>query len=65
MKHETRTPSAPKAWATPTIAHIGSVASLTAALGSSSRPDQSEFPQIQAHTGSFDICINHRPDSTC
>ena len=50
----------------PKLGKIGTVASLTAALGTSSREDQNEFagPQIQ-NSGSFDICTNRNEDEIC
>jgi len=45
---------------------IAAVASLTAAMGSGSHADQSEYPQSFPPTsGSIDLCHNANPDETC
>ena len=50
----------------PELKRVGSVAGLTAALGSGSREDQSDFPgRFPPSTGSFDVCHNNSPDTTC
>ena len=50
----------------PKLGKIGTVASLTAALGSGSQADQSEWPQLfPPNGGSFDLCHNDDPDETC
>ena len=53
----------------PSFEEVGGVATLTAAFGSDPRADFSEFPQIPAATGSFDVCDPNRadsdPDSNC
>ena len=43
-------------YTTPLLEEVGGVATLTAAFGSDPRADFSEFPQIPAATGSFDLC---------
>ena len=48
-------------YVSPKLVELGAVGQLTAALGSSTRPDFSSFPQIPASTGSFDICPNSDP----
>ena len=45
-----------KTYNAPVLNEVGAVATLTAAFGSSTRRDFSEFPQVQAGTGSFDVC---------
>lgn len=45
-----------KIYETPCLEAFGSVASLTAAFGTDPAPDVSEFPEIPADHGSFDIC---------
>lgn len=50
-----------KPYTTPVIVVLGAVEEVTAALGTSARPDFSVFPQIPASTGSFDICPNGQP----
>ena len=45
-----------KIYHSPAIDEVGGIATLTAAFGTSTRPDFSEFPQIPAATGSFDLC---------
>ncbi|WP_420457507.1 hypothetical protein [Rubrivirga sp.] len=45
-----------KTYTTPSLEAVGSITSLTAAFGTDPAPDVSEFPQIPAETGSFDIC---------
>ncbi|WP_420457506.1 hypothetical protein [Rubrivirga sp.] len=45
-----------KTYEAPRLETFGGVASLTAAFGTDPAPDVSEFPQIPAETGSFDIC---------
>ena len=49
-----------KLYVTPAIDEVGGVAGLTAAFGSSTRRDFSEFPEVQASTGSFDLCDENR-----
>lgn len=52
----------------PALDEIGSVAGLTAAFGTDPRMDFSEFPDIPADTGSFDVCDPNSPsdpDSNC
>ena len=50
-----------KTYTSPVLVELGAVEELTAALGTSARPDFSVFPQIPASTGSFDICPNGQP----
>ena len=45
-----------KAYTPPALEELGDVATLTATFGSDPAPDVSEFPQIPADQGSFDIC---------
>ena len=52
-----------KTYNAPSLNEVGTVAQLTAAFGTSSRRDFSEFPQIQASNGSFDVCDPSREDS--
>ena len=52
-----------KTYQAPALEEVGGVATLTAAFGTSSRMDFSEFPQIQASNGSFDVCDPNREDS--
>jgi len=53
-------------YTTPELVPLGSIESLTAALGSSSAADQSDFPEeFPPDTGSFDICDNENPNSEC
>lgn len=55
-----------KMYDAPTVAELGTVAELTAAIGSSSRTDQSEFPQqFPPDHGSYDICVNDDPRERC
>ena len=58
-----------KAYQAPAVTEVGGVATLTAAFGTSSRMDFSEFPQVTASNGSFDVCdpsrANSDPDSNC
>lgn len=50
----------------PVVTNIGSVGALTAAIGSSSNDDQSDFPQqFPPGTGSFDVCNNNTQDTVC
>lgn len=45
-----------KIYNAPVLDEVGGIASLTAAFGTSARPDFSEFPEQPASTGSFDLC---------
>ncbi|MEM1115075.1 MAG: lasso peptide [Bacteroidota bacterium] len=45
-----------KAYQAPVLEEVGGVAALTAALGTSTRVDFSEFPALPSSTGSFDAC---------
>jgi len=55
-----------KAYTSPEFVEFGTVAKLTAAIGASSREDQSDFPQqFPPDTGSFDVCNNNDPASVC
>ena len=44
-----------KTYPSPALEAFGSVATLTAAFGSDPAPDVSEFPQVPASNGSFDV----------
>ena len=52
-----------KKYIAPALQEVGTVATLTAAFGTSARRDFSEFPQVQPGTGSFDVCDPNRADS--
>ena len=58
-----------KLYTAPALNEVGAIATLTAAFGTSSRRDFSEFPQVQAGTGSFDVCDgnpgNNPPGEFC
>ena len=58
-----------KTYHAPALGEVGGITSLTAAFGSDPRRDFSEFPQVQASTGSFDVCdrntANNDPASFC
>jgi len=55
-----------KHYASPELIEFGTVVELTAALGGGSQADQSDYPkQFPPATGSFDICNNDDPNSTC
>ena len=58
-----------KTYNAPVLEEVGGVATLTAAFGTDPRRDFSEFPEIQATTGSFDVCdsntANNDPASNC
>ena len=58
-----------KTYNAPALEEVGTVSNLTAAFGSSPRRDFSEFPQVQASNGSFDLCDgntrNNNPGSFC
>jgi len=55
-----------KAYAAPAIHEFGTVADLTAAIGSSSKEDQSDFPQqFPPDGGSFDVCNNDEVLTIC
>ena len=45
-----------KSYLAPALEGIGQVAASTSAFGTDPAPDVSEFPQVPADTGSFDIC---------
>ena len=45
-----------KIYQAPAVEDLGAVPALTAALGSSTRVDFSEFPALPSSTGSFDVC---------
>lgn len=52
-----------KPYAAPAVQEFGTVADLTAAIGSSSSEDQSEYPQqFPPDGGSFDVCNNDSQD---
>ena len=55
-----------KKYVTPSIEDLGSIATMTAAIGASAREDQSEFPeQFPPDGGSFDVCENNDPTEIC
>jgi len=55
-----------KEYVAPEFVEFGTVASLTAAIGSSSQEDQSEFPeQFPPDGGSFDVCDNDDTSGVC
>lgn len=55
-----------KHYSIPELVEFGAVAELTAAIGSDSQDDQSDFPQqFPPDNGSFDVCNNNDPNSTC
>lgn len=55
-----------KPYTSPDFVEFGTVAELTAAIGSSSREDQSDFPQqFPPDGGSFDVCNNNDPTTVC
>ena len=58
-----------KTYNAPSLEEVGGVAALTAAFGTSSRVDFSEFPLVPRGNGSFDVCdpnrTNSDPDSNC
>ena len=55
-----------KHYAAPELVEYGTVADLTAAIGSSSEADQSDYPQqFPPATGSFDVCNNDNVATTC
>ncbi|MEM1115888.1 MAG: hypothetical protein AAGJ11_05245 [Bacteroidota bacterium] len=45
-----------KTYHAPVAEDLGAVSALTAALGTSTRVDFSEFPSLPSSTGSFDVC---------
>ncbi|MEM6288470.1 MAG: hypothetical protein AAF845_15130 [Bacteroidota bacterium] len=45
-----------KTYHAPVAEDLGTVPALTAALGTSTRVDFSEFPSLPSSTGSFDVC---------
>lgn len=53
-----------KLYIAPVIDEVGGVAGMTAAFGSSARPDFSEFPDQPASTGSFDACDSNPGNNT-
>ena len=58
--------STKKDYVAPAVEEFGTVADLTAAIGSSSREDQSEFPeQFPPDQGSFDVCDNTNRGGVC
>ena len=55
-----------KTYEAPAMQEFGTVASLTAAIGSSSDTDQSDFPQqFPPDGGSFDVCDNNDERTVC
>ncbi len=53
-----------KLYIAPAIDEVGGVAGMTAAFGSAARTDFSEFPNIEASTGSFDACDSDPTNNT-
>lgn len=53
-----------KTYQAPALEEVGGIASLTAALGTSTRVDFSEFPALPASTGSFDACDSDPSNNT-
>ncbi|MGB3541477.1 lasso peptide [Rubrivirga sp.] len=53
-----------KTYQAPLLEEIGGVATLTAALGTDSRADFSEFPALPASNGSFDACDSNPNNNT-
>lgn len=54
-----------KHYTSPELAEFGTVVALTAAIGSSSNDDQSDFPQeFPPGTGSYDVC-NNETETVC
>ncbi len=45
-----------KTYEAPVLEEVGAVSTTTAALGTASRTDFSEFPALPSSTGSFDAC---------
>lgn len=59
-------PMGKKSYTSPKCIEFGTVVELTAAIGASSREDQSDFPQqFPPDTGSFDVCNNNDPTTVC
>ncbi len=55
-----------KTYEAPAVQEFGTVAGLTAAIGSSSDTDQSDFPQqFPPDGGSFDVCDNDDTTGVC
>jgi hypothetical protein len=55
-----------KTYTSPKCVEFGTVVDLTAAIGASSREDQSDFPeQFPPDGGSYDVCHNTDPSSVC
>jgi hypothetical protein len=53
-------------YTSPEVTVYGSIQSLTSAIGSASRTDQSEFPeQFPPDGGSFDVCDNNDDTGVC
>jgi len=58
--------STKKGYIVPGVIDFGTVADLTAAIGSSSQEDQSEFPeQFPPDGGSYDVCDNDSNTGIC
>ena len=53
-----------KKYQTPALEEVGGIAALTAALGTSTRVDFSEFPALPSGTGSFDACDSNPDNNT-
>jgi hypothetical protein len=50
----------------PEVVLYGTVETLTTAIGSSDKTDQSDFPQqFPPDGGCFDVCENNNPNSIC
>jgi hypothetical protein len=49
----------------PKLDTFGTIAAITGALGGDPSPDQSEFPQVPADHGSFDVCNNNTQPGVC
>lgn len=54
-----------RTYVAPELTTFGTVAAITAALGGDPSPDQSEFPQVPADHGSFDVCNNTTVPDIC
>ena len=55
-----------KFYSAPELTKFGTVASMTAAIGGDAMDDQSDYPQqFTEDGGSYDVCNNDDPNSTC
>ena len=54
-----------KPYETPELVSYGEISVITAALGSPVRVDQSEFSELPAGEGSFDVCDNDDTGAVC